>query len=43
MVVIPGPVEFLMGSPDTEAGRGYGDEISTRGGLVGRSRWPPSR
>ena len=26
MVVIPGPVEFLMGSPPTEAGRGGGAE-----------------
>ena len=40
-VVIPGPVEFTMGSPLTEKDRA-GSERSTRSGLVGHSpsqRW----
>ena len=41
MVVIPGPVEFLMGSPPTEADRDRTTRRSTRGGSVERLRSPP--
>ena len=42
MVVIPGPVEFVMGSPTTEAERRIRDS-STRSGSAGRLPLPPSR
>lgn len=35
MVIIPGPVEFLMGSPGTEAGRGSEERLHRR--RIGRS------
>ena len=42
MVVIPGPVVFLMGSPLTEAER-QDSRRSTRSGLLGRLPSPPNR
>ena len=35
MVVIPGPVEFVMGSPTTEAGRGPNENQHKR--RIGRT------
>ena len=42
MVVIPGPVEFLMGSPSRKRGEQM-TRLSTRGGSGGRLPSPPSQ